>query len=250
MKVLRLACSGLAALAAAGVLSSGARPDSPFYLVPTPTKECSGVTNCEAEPGPWVSVPAHGETTYLLACPRRRTYLVGGTDARASSPGIRVWFDGQLGPSGGFPPIGAATGAAVLFHAVSENGTAGTFQPILGCVSLRNETRNATVSFVYAAGPGGHPGPPLDLRASSVVVEPGMKRGTSVGCARNEKLVGSWSSYALQTTGPPARRYASAVTVTTATANGAVHAVFHVGRAAVTGLAPESWVQVGAMCQP
>jgi hypothetical protein len=241
--------AGLLALAAAALLSSSARPDSPFYLVPTPTKECVGVANCDAEPGPWVVVSGGAKATYLLACPRRRSYLVGGTDARVSAPGIRVWFDGDLGASGGFPPLGSATGAAVLFHAVSDSRTAGTFQPILGCVALRSESRNATVSFVYAAGPGGSPGPPLDLRATSVIVEPAMKRGTTVGCRRNERLVGSWSAYALQTADPPDPRYARAVTVTTASSHNAVHAVFHVGHAAVSGLAPESWVQVGAMCR-
>jgi hypothetical protein len=242
-------CAALVAVVAAALLSAGARPDSPFYLVPTPTKECVGVANCDAEPGPWVVVSGGEKATYLLACPRRRGYLVGGTDARVSTPGIRVWFDGDLGASSGFPPLGAASGAAVLFHAVSDNQTSGTFQPILGCVALRSVSRNATVSFVYAAGPGGSPGPPLDLRATSVLVEPGMRRLTSVGCARNERLVGSWSAYALQTADPPDPRYARAVTVSTTTSQNAVHAIFHVAHVAVSGLAPESWVQVGAMCR-
>jgi hypothetical protein len=249
---LRVVGSSLAVVFAGLALGGPAcTAGGPFYLVPAPTKECANVANCEAESGPWVVVPARGEATYLIACPTRRTFIVGGTDARASSPGIRVWFDGQLGAAGGFPAIGNPTGAALLFHAVASDGSEGSFQPILGCVSLRSETKIATVAFVrpLAATPGVAAGAPLDLRATIVVIAPQGRSVTRVGCGANEQLVGSWSAVALQTLGPPARRYLSGITVKTTVAHGTVFAVFAIKPLMLKALAPRSWVQVGAMCQ-
>jgi hypothetical protein len=246
-------------LAATALVASGQPAGGPFYLVPSPTKECLNVSNCEAEAGPWVVVRAHGEASYLLSCPRLRGYIVGGTDARTSSPGIRVWFDGQVGGAGGFPTVGNPTGAALLFHAVADNGSGGSFQPILGCVSLKNESKVATVSLVRPlASPGVAAGPPLDLRASRVVIGPQAHRITSVGCPRDETLVGGWGAVAFETVTPPAARYTRAVSVTTVLSGRTVHAFLQIGSimtAPFTGVvqgspAPEAWVQVGAMCQP
>lgn len=224
---------------------------SPFYLVPAPTKECRGVANCESAVGPWVAVPARGEATFLMGCPSRFGFVVGGTDARASSPQIRVWFEGELGPSTGFPPTSNPNGAVVLFHATSDDGRAGAFQAILGCVSLKNTTKVSTVSIRFAAAPPGTaPGPPLDLRANTVVVGQGAPTRTAVRCPPHERLVGSWSAYALDTTVPPDPRYLDAVTIRTTTTGSRVLAKFEVGGALLTPLAPIAWVQLGAMCEP
>ena len=42
-----------------------------------------------------------GEATFLFGCPERRAFMVGGTDARASSGEVRVRFDGRLGAPNG-----------------------------------------------------------------------------------------------------------------------------------------------------
>ena len=225
---------------------------SPFYLVPSPTKECRGVANCAAAVGPWVAVPAHSEATFLFGCPRRFGFLVGGTDARASSTHIRVWFDGQLGASGGFPPTNSIDGAALLFHSQSDDGRSGAFQPILGCVSLKNTSKLATVSWerTAAATPGTAPGPALDLRANTVVLGAGVSTRTVVRCPSRETLIGSWSAYAINTSGPPSAAYLKAVTITTVIRGGRVHGSFEIGTVLLSPLAPVAWAQVGAMCKP
>ena len=119
----------------------------PFYFAPPSTDECKSLANCSASVGPWVAVPAHGEATFLIGCPEPYGYLVGGTDARASSGNIHVWFDGNLGS-----PIGrvSAQGAVLLFHAASGNGQAGSFRPILGCLTLKPKNKVSTIAFVSA----------------------------------------------------------------------------------------------------
>ncbi len=241
----------LLTLSAALVPAGSARRDgSPFYLVPSPTKECQGVANCEAAIGPWIAVPARTEATFLFGCPRRFGFVVGGTDARATSPQIRVWFEGQLGPATGFPAADYSDGAVLLFHALSDNGHAGAFQPILGCVSLKNATKISTVSLRVAAGlPGTPPTAPLDLRANTVVVGQGGRRQTATRCPAHEPLVGSWSAYALDTTGPPDPGYLDAVAIKTVVNSSRVQAVWQIGEALYNALAPVAWVQLGVMCQ-
>ena len=150
-------------LALADAIACGRQPGSdrrqPFYLVPSPTKECRNVSNCVAVSGPWVVVPAKGEATFLFGCPVRRGFVVGGTDARASSSNVQVWFDGQLGAPIGFPPSAVKDGAVLLFHAVTDNARPGSFQPILGCVSLTpsNKRRDRLAATEPGAARDGPP---------------------------------------------------------------------------------------------
>jgi hypothetical protein len=225
----------------------GGNPGGPFYLVPSLTHECKNVKDCTGAAGPWVAVPAKGEATYLFGCPAKRAYIVGGTDARATSSNIRVWFDGKLGAPIGFTPGGTKKGAVLLFHAVANNGKAGAFQPIVGCVSLVPKSKRSTVGL-----PGTSPGAPLDLRAEQVglrLSRPLGKSTTTLACPKDERLVGSWGSFALATTNPPDPVYAKAVTVTTTIVGDKVHAVYRKDRQ-FGPLAPLSWAQIGAMCQP
>jgi hypothetical protein len=224
---------------------------TPFYLVPAPTKECRNVSNCVAVSGPWVVVPAKGEATFLFGCPVRRGFIVGGTDARASSSDVRVWFDGQLGAPIGFPPSSIKEGGVLLFHAVTDNQRSGSFQPILGCVSLTPSSRVATVSLRRAAAlPGTTPGAPVDLRAKLVVLSRLTSRATTESCPKGEKLVGSWNALAFDTTAPPAPPYTSAATVKTVAVGNEVRAAFHVLGILLAPLAPLVWAQIGAMCEP
>lgn len=225
----------------------GGNPGGPFYLVPALTHECKNVKDCTGIAGPWVAVPAEGEATYLFGCPAKRAYIVGGTDARATSSNIRVWFDGKLGAPIGFTPGGTKKGAVLLFHAAANNGKAGAFQPIVGCVSLVPKSKRSTVGL-----PGTSPGAPLDLRTEQVglrLSRPLGKSTTTLACPKNEQLVGSWGSFALATTSPPDPVYAKAVTIRTTIVGGKVHAVYRKDRQ-FGPLAPLSWAQIGAMCQP
>jgi hypothetical protein len=237
--------AGAVAAAAVAVGVSAHRAGGPFYLVPSPTKECQNIKNCIGATGPWVIVPAGREVTYLYGCPKRIGFIAGGTDARASSRNIRVWFDGKLGGPIGVPanPKGASI---LLFHAVSNDGKLGSFQPVLGCVSLTAKNKRSTVSAV----PGTPPGAPLDLRANTVLITQERASALTAGCPRNEKLVGSWGAYALNTSGPPDAALANAVKVRTFIAGGKVHAVYTAQGIVLVPLAPRAWVQVGAMCEP
>lgn len=255
MSRLAVAVTSVLALAvsafAAGSLAKTA--SSPFYLLPAATKECQNVTHCKGVPGPWVYIPANSETTFLFGCPERRSYVVGGSDARASSNDVRVWFDGQLGAPIGEPRISAKNGAVLLFHATTDNGKPGSFQPILGCVSLTDLSKRSTVSArVSTSVPGTNPGAPLDLRSTEVELQlaTGLRRPTvNLACSKTEKLVGSWSSVAFSTASPPDAAYGKAVTIKTTSAGKTVHADFSLSRQFGI-LAPQTYAQVGAMCEP
>jgi hypothetical protein len=234
--------AGLAAAARADQ-----QPPGPFYLVPTTTKECDGIKNCTGYPGPWVYVPAKGQATYLLACPSKRLFVVGGTDARASSPQIRVTFEGKLGaPLGGVPVV--KNGAILLFHASSNNGREGWFQPILGCISLTQKSKRSTVS---ARAPV-QPAPPVVYRTEQFGLKLNRaltRTSTSVGCAKNERLVDSWHSFAASTVNPPDFAYPHAVTIRTSVSGRTVDATFAKDRL-FGPLSPRSWAQIGAVCEP
>ncbi len=248
MRRVLILAPGLVLLATAVVAASSLamRAGGPFYLVPSPTKECQNVKNCVGAVGPWVAVAASGESTYLFGCPLRRGFVVGGTDARASSNDVRVWFDGQLGAPSAFPSTSAKGGAVLLFHAVARNRRPGSFQPIVGCVSLTQKNKRSTV----AVTPGVSPAASLDLRANKVVLGPQGRRTVTVRCPRPETLVGSWKAVAFNTTGPPDPSYARAVTIETVISGNQVNASFQVRDVLLAPLAPRSWVQIGAMCEP
>ena len=222
----------------------------PFYLVPSPEKECLNISNCVPVLGPWVVVPARQEATYLATCKSLRNFVVDGTDARASSTSIRVWFDGRIGGGIGVPPQSILARAILLFHAVSNNGEPGSFQPLLGCVTQRPASKRATFSARRVAGvPGTPASPPLDLRANNRVLEFSSGR-MFTACAPGEKLVGRWSALSVNTTGPPARVYANSVSVDRVPAGNRVRATYQVASVLLAPLAPVATLQVGAMCEP
>jgi hypothetical protein len=243
-----LAGCAVALLAAGATVGSRADAANPFYLVPSKTKECQRVKNCVGVVGPWVEVPAHGEATFLFACPSRRAFVVGGTDARASSSKVRVWFDGRLGAPIGSPPPGTAAGAFLLFHATASDARHGWFQPILGCVSLTQKTKRSTVAVV----PGARPAATLDLRAVNVELRldgPLLKPTTTLRCPKRETLVGHWSAFAVSSQKPPASGLAGAVAISARAAGNAVAARFRPTRT-FGHLVPLATAQVGAMCEP
>lgn len=224
----------------------------PFYFAPPPTHECQGVTNCLARTGPWVAVPAHGEATFLIGCPLLFGDLIGGTDALASSANVRVWFDGALGA-----PIGVTTreGALLLFHAVTDNGQPGSFQPILGCVALLPKNRVSTLAFLRSSAvPGTAPAAPLDLRSRVVVVRPYFSAGErqpggrAARCGAGDTLVGSWGAIGFQTPGPPTDAQMASITDQVVVRGDAVKGYVERLRA---GASPVPAVfQYGAMCEP
>jgi hypothetical protein len=238
----------------AGVLTASAgahRSVGPFNFHPPTTTECVNVSYCVAVAGPWVVVPAHGEATFLMSCPLRLGYLIGGTDARASSPQVHVWFDGTLGAPIGAPPASRRFGAVLLFHAASYNGQVGLFQPILGCVTLPPASKITTVSLVrQMLVPGTPPATAADLRAKQVVLAHLVEQTASENCPRDDKLVGSWDALAFNSNLPPALSYAAAETTRLTRVGNAIHALFQVTNVLLDPLAPQALVQVGAVCEP
>ena len=242
----------LALVLAAGAAGAAARTaGSPFYLVPSPTSECRNVRNCIAVTGPWVVIPAHSEATYLLRCPEPTGYEIGGTDARATSSDVRVWFDGQLGAPIGTPSTHSSGGAVLLFHAVTNSGRPGSFEPILGCVTLKQKSPRSVLSArAVASVPGRAPGVPLDYRARLVPIEPGVyypARFTEEHCPAHERLVGSWTALTFPA-GAPDLAAIGKLTVARRVRGNYVRG-FMPSQAALFGQGGFPVVQVGAMCQ-
>src|SRR5581483_1089904 len=235
----------LVALAAHG--SSARTALGPFSIAPSPTHECQRLHYCLGIAGLWVVVPATGEATYLFGCPPRSltkgAFLLGGTDALASSKSVRVWFAGKLGA-----PIGKQEpGSALLFHAVTTNGKQGSFQPILGCIDLTQASKRSTVSARQAeAAPAPTSAPAPHWHATTLILAPGNAQPASTSCLAHEKLVGSWNAVAYGTSGPPKLPAPGAVKVAT-------HSVRNTVQAQITTASTIPYlihIQIGAVCEP
>ena len=244
-----VAAVGLAVLAMTLVGSTAAKTTTgPFTLAPSRTQECRNLAYCFGIAGLWVVIPANGEATYLFGCPPRAAtkgaYLLGGTDALASSASVRVWYDGKLGA-----PIGLQTpGSSLLFHAVTANGKQGSFQPIVGCISLSQASKRSTVSARRATATPAtpHSASAPHPRATKLILVPGNAQPASTSCLKSEKLVGSWSAVAYGTAGPPHLPPPGAVRVVT-------REVGNIVRAEITTASSVPYlvhVQIGALCEP
>ncbi len=242
LRLLAVVAGLLALVAAAFSAGSLARTSA----APQTTQECNKVKVCVHVVGPWVAVPAAGEATWLLECPKRQG-SVGGTDARASSVHVHVWFDGQIGA-----PIGqgVTTGSFLLFHAISDDGKVGSFEPLLGCIPIKKQSssRSTLSARRIAAIPGTPVGVPLDPRGTDVVLQAGSTQTTSQACPKKETLVGSWNGLAFNTKNPPGDVAAVLGMVTTKTSveGGSVKATIHTGGS--LALTDEAEAQIGAVC--
>ena len=244
----------LAGLLAALFAPVGAS-QGPFYIVPSRTHECENVPKCIGVTGPWIVVPAHGIATFLVNCPNTRTFLVGGTDALTSSSEIRVWFDGPLGSPLGTPshlPTGRAlsnAGSVLLFHAQSNDGRMGSFEPALGCIKLVQSTKRSTLSVLAPAGSSANtPSAPVDLRTKAIPLGPGARLVVKSSCLKRESLVGSWTALGFDTDGPPDLSHVNDVKIATRVANNAVGVVITTRTS--LPVPPPTEVQLGAMCEP
>ena len=209
------------------------------------TNECKGIRDCIRVPGPWVLVTPGRRVEYLLSCPNGQG-IVAGLDSQATSSNVRVSFDGQLGA-----PVapGVTTTRSALFHALTLSAHREAFQPLLGCVRGGGGGGRSTVSARPAAVKPTPAGAPLDRRAQTIVLRPGLVRSASVRCPAGERLAGSWSALAFRTTKPPDLAQASDVEVQ--------KVVVAKGKATVTALATDALspdaravVQVGVECAP
>lgn len=243
----RVALTCIAALVVAG--SAGAIIGVPPG--PNATNECAHLAFCYGVDAPWVIVPAHGEASFLFDCPERSKtlgpFLLGGTDARVSSKHVHPWYEGKLGG-----PIAAqTTGVAstgLLFHASTDNGKPGSFQPVIGCISLKQASKRSTLS-VRQSPPIGHAtsSPPQPVfRARNLVLAPGGQRVLTVSCRASETLVGSWSAVAFGTAAPPIAFRPGTVSTASSTRGRTASVDIHTS----TSVPYLIRVQVGAMCEP
>jgi hypothetical protein len=239
-----LAAALLAALAASAAATVGLA-GNPFYAVPpTPRKECHNVNHCVSVIGPWVAVPAGGEATYLLDCPKRHGF-VGGTDTRASSKSVVVWWDAQVGA-----PVRQAitTGPFLLFHAKTTNGRPGSFQPTIGCIKFLQPTNGRSTVSARQSGPltGTTAGTPLDLHAKTITLVATSTQRKTVYCFPHEHLVGSWDQLAFIASGPPPLNHIDAVVTQRVLTKNSATVVVHTARS--LPFVPLAEVQIGAMC--
>jgi hypothetical protein len=225
--------AGLAAVVAALAVAAAFAPAG------AATNECHGIQACIRVVGPWVVVPAHGKSLYLLTCPAGRS-VVAGLDAQVTSRDVRIEFVGRLGA-----PVqpGVTTTRYALFRAVSISGRVQAFQPLLGCVPAQGGGGRSTVS-AFVSPPGQSP----EYRSRITLLTPGSVDFVSVACRGRERLVDSWHALAFRTKKPPPLSNASRVQVTTQLVGKKVA----LSATASDGLSIDAHalVQVGAECAP
>jgi hypothetical protein len=198
--------------------------------------ECNGIPRCIPVEGPWVAVPANGEAKFLLQCPQGRG-IIAGTDALASSQDVRATFDAILGSPVSF---GRSTSSTVLFRAVSAHHRAGLFKPFAGCIPAATSVRSTIATRAMP------PGAPLDLRAATMKLTPGLQRKVTVGCPNGETLVDSWNSTAFVGVNAPSPAVASAVQVHSKIVKGRVELQVFTSEALPRGAQAE--LQIGVRC--
>jgi hypothetical protein len=162
----------LAALAAA--LVAGALPAGALAL-----DECRGLPQCVSVLGPWVVVPGRTDgglatATWDLRCPLPG-YVVGGTDARATTRTVEVSIRGEKGS-----PVspGVTTRRSVVFSGRRQGAGTAAFLPAIGCLPSDGGGGRSQTS-VRRAGGVVQPGAPFVRK----VVVGRLRRGASVTVA-------------------------------------------------------------------
>jgi hypothetical protein len=218
-------CGLVAGLAAAAVPGTAVAAD-----------ECNGIPRCIPVEGPWVSVPATGETKFMLQCPQGRG-IIAGTDGVGSTPDVRATFDAILGAPVAF---GRSTSTSALFRAVSAHHRSGLFKPFIGCIPAPSGVRNTIATKASPLGA------PLDLRSVTLKLTPGFQRTVTLACPNGEALVDSWNATAFGTVSPPSPALASAVRVKSRIVNG--HAELTIFASEALPRAAQALLQVGVRC--
>ncbi len=166
--------------------------------------ECRGLQQCVSVVGPWVVVPARADgglvtAQWELRCPVAG-YVVGGTDARATTRAVEVSIRGEKGS-----PVspGVTTLRTVVFAGRRAGGSApAAFLPAIGCLPSqggggRSQTSVGRTQDVV------QPGTPFVRR----VVVARLRRGGSVTvaarCPRGARLVESSHAIGFRTKAPP-----------------------------------------------
>jgi hypothetical protein len=219
MKALLAAAAVVAALAAVPTASA--------------TNECKGLNPCVAIAGPWVVVPAKGQTQYQLTCPKG--FIVAGLDAEMTDPQIDLSF---LGFSGAPVGPGVTTSQTVVFVATYVGSRRGihTYRPHAGCIPATGGGGSRTPTGVRKITPPGHP-TTRRVATRRVAVEDSIV----VSCKAGERLVSWYVSRGFGTPDPP-----GAALVTSLVVHG--HASGKTVTADIRARLGQGMVQVGAVC--
>jgi hypothetical protein len=183
-----------------------------------------------------VAVPPTGEAKFMLQCPQGRG-VIAGTDALANTQDVRATFDAILGSPVSF---GRSTSSSALFRAVSAHHRAGLFKPFIGCIPAPTAVRNTLATRATPLGA------PLDLRAVTLKLTPGLQRKVTVACPNGESLVDSWNATAFRSVNPPSPALASAVTVKSRIVGGHVELAIFASEALPR--AAQAELQIGVRC--
>lgn len=246
---MRIAVALLALIAATAAVTGAARARAT-------AGECDGLLVCVPVVGPWVRIPAPTGNVappveYELRCPVRG-YVVGGNDARTSTPLIAVSFQGETGSPVG---PGVTTGSAVVFLATYGGGSRAptSFRPSIGCVPASGGGGPSQVVFRPRAGGARSPAafPPsreLDRKVVERTLTPGGEERVAVGCVLGARLVHATHAVGFRTSSPPVRTLLESVAARQRIQGETVVVTARTGRAVPRGVRVE--LQVQAVCTP
>lgn len=201
---------------------------------------CRGIKRCVPVEGPWVEVRSGHETDFVLTCPKGG--VVAGVDASATTPAVRLSFDGRLGA-----PVspGITTSSDAFFRAIVVRRRVAFFQPWLGCLVVGGGGRS-TVSFRRSSV---RPGPALDRRPRLVRLKTGEKSKVAIACPAGEQLVSGWGTIAFYAKKPPPLHTAAQVGATRPAMMNRQVVVHAIATRSLPANA-HALLQVGASCAP
>ena len=237
----------------AGATSAIALAAAPAKAKPPPPPKanpCLEVKNCKVTAGPWVAVPATGEATFLLECPKR-TGTIGGTDALASSTDVRVSVEWNAtlgeglnaGPGSPIRP-GTTTAFLAFFHAYSGQGKPGLFQPYIGCIpeqKVKPRSRLSARVTPRITRPGAY----LIRRQDLFELKSGSQT-QSEGCGKGERLLSGWYAVVFGSEKAPDPALGAKVHVSLSRSGGRVVALAQTDSGVPA--AAHVQLQVGAVC--
>ncbi len=196
MRTLLVALVAAASVAAAWPAAGGA------------ANECRGLQTCIPVTGPWVFAQRSAPSEYLITCPNGA--VVGGLDALATTPNVRVDFVGQVGAPVS-PGVTTTRNALIRGTLVGKKPAHAVFQPYLGCIPTAGGGGGRQTTSARAVV---RPGAPIERFAKNVTVHPGGVSFGAVQCPAGAQLVRSWSVLFFKTTKPPDLDQASLVHAT------------------------------------
>lgn len=166
--------------------------------------ECRGLPQCVSVVGPWVVVPAQADgglatVQWELRCPVKG-YVVGGTDARATTRSLEVSIRGEKGS-----PVspGVTTRSSVVFSGRRAGaGPPAAFLPAVGCLPSSGGGGRSQTS-VGRAQDVVQPGTPFVRRVVVGRLRPGSSVTVAARCPRGGRVLESSQAVGFRTKAPP-----------------------------------------------